>query len=69
MEAANPRKRLALDTKLLLDLVAGADFAHEFKEVFQIRGYAFLAPPTVLSELHEPSVNASARKRDFARIA
>ena len=70
MEALRPRKQLALDTNLLLDLAADVDFAHDFKEVFQRRGYAFLAPPTVLAELHEQSVNsATMPKRELARIA
>jgi predicted nucleic acid-binding protein len=69
MEAPKLRKQLALDTNFLLDLASGADFAHDFKEVFQNRGYRFLAPPTVLVELHEQSVNSPiARKRDLARI-
>ena len=32
--AASPKKLLALDTNLLLDLAAGKDFAHEFKDEF-----------------------------------
>ena len=69
MEALRPRKQLALDTNLLLDLAAGVDFAHDFREVFHTRGYAFLAPPTVLAELHEQSVNSTTpRKRDLARV-
>jgi predicted nucleic acid-binding protein len=70
MEAPRHRKQLALDTNLLLDLADGADFAHEFKEVFQARGYGVLAPPTVLVELHEQLVNSALpRKRDLARVA
>jgi predicted nucleic acid-binding protein len=70
MEAPRHQKQLALDSNLLLDLAEGADFAHEFREVFQARGYGFLAPPTVLAELHEQSANgATARKRELARIA
>src|ERR1700683_648331 len=70
MEAIRPRKQLALDTNLLLDLAAKVDFAHDFKEVFQNRGYGFLAPPTVLSELHEQSINGpNSRKRELACIA
>jgi predicted nucleic acid-binding protein len=49
--AASPKKALALDTNLLLDLAAEADFAHEFKEEFSSRGYALLVPPTVVAEL------------------
>jgi predicted nucleic acid-binding protein len=70
MEAPRLRKPLALDTNLLLDLAAGANFAHEFREVFRNRGYGFLAPPTVLAELHELSVRGvGMRKRELARIA
>ena len=70
MEAMRTRKQLALDTNLLLDLAAAGDFAHEFKEVFQSRGYGLLAPPTVLAELHEQSVNSPVtRKRWLARMA
>jgi len=47
------RKRLALDTNLVLDLAGEADFAHEFREVFHGRGYSLHLPPTVLGELHE----------------
>jgi hypothetical protein len=44
--AASPKKSLALDTNLLLDLVGEKDFAHEFKEEFSSRGYSLLVPPT-----------------------
>ncbi|MBM3841508.1 MAG: type II toxin-antitoxin system VapC family toxin [Verrucomicrobia bacterium] len=49
--AANGQRRLALDTNLLLDLAAGENFALEFREVFQGRGYALFVPPTVGVEL------------------
>ena len=45
--AASPPKQLALDAHFLLDLAEGRDFAHDFKEEFQARGYEFLLPPTV----------------------
>jgi predicted nucleic acid-binding protein len=48
--AANP-KRLSLDTNVLFDLAKGLDFAHEFREQFQQRGFALLLTPTVLIEL------------------
>jgi hypothetical protein len=55
---------------LLLDLAAEVDFAHDFKEVFQSRGYGCLASPTVVGELHEQSVNGpTPTKRGLARIA
>jgi hypothetical protein len=46
MAATGPRKQLALDTNLVLDLAEGADFAHEFKELFLEKGYALRLPPT-----------------------
>ncbi len=41
--AAGPKKSLALDTNLLLDLAEKKDFAHESKEEFSNRGYIDLS--------------------------
>jgi predicted nucleic acid-binding protein len=49
--AGNQKKRLALDTNLLLDLARGFDFAHDFQAVFQEANYSLLAGPTVFREL------------------
>ena len=49
--AASPKPPLSLDTNVLLDLAKGRDFAHEFREEFQARGYALMLAPTVLIEL------------------
>ena len=49
--AGNQKKRLALDTNLLLDLANGLDFAHDFRAVFQAADYSLLAGPTVFREL------------------
>ena len=49
--AASPKKQLSLDTNVLLDFARGRDFAHEFREEFQRRGYSLLLAPTVLAEL------------------
>jgi predicted nucleic-acid-binding protein len=49
--AANPKKQLSLDTNVLLDLAKSLDFAHEFREEFQRRGYSLLVAPTALMEL------------------
>ena len=38
--AASPKKSLAVDSNLLLDLAEEKDFAHEFKEEFFTRGYS-----------------------------
>src|SRR2546425_9752072 len=70
MEAHKPRKQLGLDTNVLLDLAEGADFAHDFKETFQGKGYVLRLPPMVVAELHEQWFNgATERKRDLARKA
>ncbi|HXP61925.1 MAG TPA: hypothetical protein VN829_15625 [Dongiaceae bacterium] len=42
MAASHPRKSLALDTNLLPDLAAEADFAHTFREVFLEKDYLLL---------------------------
>ena len=57
MAAAQPKKSLALDTNLLLDLAAAADFAHTFREVFLEKGYFLLAPPTAVGELTHAAIN------------
>jgi predicted nucleic acid-binding protein len=49
--AGNQKKRLALDTNLLLDLARGFDFAHDFRAVFQKAHYSLLAGPTIFREL------------------
>lgn len=49
--AANLRKRLALDTNVLMDLARGSDWVHDFLEAFRRLGYEFLVPPTVVAEL------------------
>ena len=67
--AGNPKKSLALDTNLLLDLAEEKDFAHDFREEFAGRGHSFLAPPTVLAELEALSTSGHAPQSDFADTA
>lgn len=67
--AESPRKSLALDTNLLLDLAEEKDFAHDFREEFAARGYSFFAPPTVLVELEMLSNSGSKPQSHFANIA
>jgi predicted nucleic acid-binding protein len=67
--AASPKKSLALDTNLLLDLAGEKDFAHEFKEEFSRRGYALLVPPTVIAELAFFSSLKAAPQREIANVA
>jgi predicted nucleic acid-binding protein len=67
--AASPKKSLALDTNVLLDLAAGANFAHEFKEEFQNRGYHLAVPPTVIAELEFFASFRGAPQREQAKVA
>jgi hypothetical protein len=54
----------------VLDLAGDADFAHDFKEQFQQRGYTLLLPPMVVAELNENFEHGvTAQKRELARRA
>jgi predicted nucleic acid-binding protein len=66
---ASPKKSLALDTNLLIDLAGEKDFAHEFKEEFSSRGYSLLIPPTVVAELAFFASLKGASQHDIANIA
>lgn len=66
---AVPLKRLALDTNVALDLAAGEDFAHGFRETFQERGYALLVPPTVVTELTLKASEGESEKQQLALTA
>jgi hypothetical protein len=46
-----PGKWLVLDADLPLDLAAGLEFAHDFREDFQARGYALVLAPTAAEEI------------------
>lgn len=67
--APSPKKSLALDTNLLLDLAGEKDFAHEFKEEFFCRGYSLLVPPTVIGELTFFSLLKNAPQHELATTA
>jgi hypothetical protein len=67
--AASPKKQLALDANLLLDLAEGKDFAHEFREEFQSRRYELLVPPTAAAELNALSLYGGEPQRVFANQA
>lgn len=67
--AVNPKKRLALDTNVLLDLAAGHEFAHDFRNEFQTKGYDLLVPPTTVIELHLLSVRGGGSQRTRAECA
>ena len=67
--AGSPKKSLALDANLLLDLAEERDFAHEFKEEFQGRGYTLAVTPTALAELDVLALGGGPDQRHFADIA
>jgi len=67
--AGNPKKRLALDTDFLLDLAEGKGFAHDFKELFQGRGYDLLVPPTASGELDVLATYGGEPQRSYAARA
>ena len=62
-------RQLSLDTNLLLDLAKPQDFAHEFREEFQSRGYALMLAPTVLSELEYLLTYGGESRRRLAQTA
>ena len=67
--AGSSKKRLALDTNLLLDLAEGKDFAQEFREEFQRRGYELLVPPTAAAELNALGIYGGEPQEAFANKA
>ena len=69
MAGPGPKKHLALDTNLLLDLARDQDAAHDFRERFQSAGYKLFAGPSVFEELAYASLHESEPKRSQARKA
>jgi hypothetical protein len=67
--AGSPKGQLSLDTNLVLDLAKGQDFAHDFREEFQGRGYILRLPPTVLAELEYLILFGMEKKRRLAQVA
>ena len=49
---AAQKKQLSLDANIVFDLAGERDFAHDFREIFQSKGYALVLPPTAAQELH-----------------
>src|SRR5438067_8132276 len=68
MEAGSPR-RLSLDTNLLFDLADEKDFAHDFRETYQAKGYALVICPTVVAELYFFHEQGDAEERRLAGLA
>ena len=68
MEVSFQRK-LSLDTNVLFDLAEGRDFAHEFREGYQSKGYALSIPPTVIAELYFFLEHGASDEENLARAA
>src|SRR6266568_2327129 len=67
-----PSQRRFMSLRLnrpMKDLAEGKDFAHEFREEFQERGYEFLLPPTVAAELNILSIYGGEPQKTFASQA
>ena len=70
MVGTTQKKRLSLDANLAFDLARDKEFAHEFLEVFQAKGYGLVLPPTAVYELHVIRAESdSAAEREWARTA
>jgi predicted nucleic acid-binding protein len=65
----SPKGQLSLDTNLVLDFARGQDFAHDFREEFQKRGYILRLSPTVLAELEYLILFGIEKNRRLAQVA
>jgi hypothetical protein len=64
------QRKLSVDANLVFDLARDSEFAHEFREVFQAKGYGLVLPPTAVYELHViRAEGASAAEREWATRA
>ena len=62
------KKQLSLDANIVFDLAGDKDFAHDFREVFQSKGYALVLPPTAVHELHVIFTDGDSKaERELAR--
>jgi hypothetical protein len=65
-----PKKQLSLDVNFVFDLAARKEFAHDFLEAFQRKGYTLVLPPTASHELHTILTEGeSDAEREIAGIA
>jgi predicted nucleic acid-binding protein len=67
--AGNQKKRLALDTNVLLDLAEGSEFALDFRDVFQAANYSLVAGSTVFRELGFAVLFGSEEEKSLAAKA
>lgn len=64
------QRKLSVDANLVFDLARKREFAHEFREVFQARGYVLVLPPTAVYEVHIIRTDGDkAADRDLATTA
>lgn len=66
MEAPASKKQLALDSNIVFDLAEDRDYAHDFRESYQERGYLLAIPPTVVQELTYLALEAETDKSALA---
>jgi hypothetical protein len=64
--AAPVKKRLALDTNIVIDLAGNLAVAHDFREICLERGYSLWLPPTAVEELAYLSESGDAARRKLA---
>jgi hypothetical protein len=64
-----PLKKLSLDTNLLFDLADQKDFAHDFRETYQGKGYSLVISPTVVAELFFLSEHGDSEEKRLAAAA
>ena len=65
---AAQKKQLSLDANVVFDLAGGKDFAHDFREIYQSKGYALVLPPTAVHELHVIFTDGNSEaERELAR--
>jgi len=62
-------RRLSLDTNILLDLADEKDFAHDFREAYQAKGYGLVICPTVVAELYFFHEHGYAEEKRLASVA
>src|SRR5438067_1127532 len=64
--AAGSAKKLSLDTNVLFDLAHKEDFAHDFRETYQSKGYVLLISPMVVAELYFFHEHGNAEEKRLA---
>jgi hypothetical protein len=66
---AAQKRQLSLDANVVFDLAEGKEFAHDFRGIFQSKGYALVLPPTAAQELHFLLTHGGEKESKLARTA